>query len=40
MDHRIERITEAIREELSEMIGYEMADPRVGSVQRVRDPMC
>jgi ribosome-binding factor A len=31
MDHRIERITEAIREELSEMIGYEMADPRVGS---------
>jgi ribosome-binding factor A len=31
MDHRTERITEAIREELSEMIGYEMADPRVGS---------
>jgi len=31
MDHRIERISEAIREELSEMIGYEMADPRVGS---------
>ncbi len=30
-DHRIERITAAIREELSEMIGYEMADPRVGS---------
>jgi ribosome-binding factor A len=30
-DHRTERITEAIREELSEMIGYEMADPRVGS---------
>jgi ribosome-binding factor A len=31
VDHRLERITEAIREELSEMIGYEMADPRVGS---------
>jgi ribosome-binding factor A len=31
MDHRTERITEAIREELSEMIGHEMADPRVGS---------
>jgi len=31
MDHRIERITEAIREELAEMIGYELADPRLGS---------
>lgn len=31
MDHRIERITEAIREELAEMIGYEMSDPRVSS---------
>ena len=31
MDHRIERISEAIREELAEMIGYEMADPRLGS---------
>lgn len=31
MDHRTERITEAIREELSEMIGYEMDDPRIGS---------
>ena len=31
MDHRVERITEAIREELSEMIGYELDDPRVGS---------
>lgn len=30
MDHRLERISEAIREELSEMIGYEMADPRIG----------
>jgi len=31
MEHHTERISEAIREELSEMIGYEMADPRVGS---------
>lgn len=30
MDHRVERITEAIREELSEMIEYEMSDPRIG----------
>ena len=29
MDHRTERISEAIREELAELIGYEMADPRV-----------
>lgn len=29
MDHRVERITEAIREELSEMIEYEMSDPRL-----------
>ena len=31
MDHRAERIAETLREELSEMIGYELADPRVGS---------
>ena len=31
MDHRVERIAETLREELSEMIGYELADPRVGS---------
>lgn len=31
MDHRTERISEALREELSELIGYEMSDPRVGS---------
>jgi ribosome-binding factor A len=30
-DHRVERITEAIREELSEMISYELSDPRVAS---------
>ena len=31
MDHRTERISEALREELSEMIGYELSDPRVGN---------
>jgi ribosome-binding factor A len=31
VDHRLERITEAIREELAEMISYEMSDPRVSS---------
>jgi ribosome-binding factor A len=30
---RSQRVAEAIREELSEMIGYEMSDPRVNSVQ-------
>ncbi len=30
--HRIERVSEALREELEEIIGYEMSDPRVGSV--------
>ena len=29
--HRAERVTEAIREELGEIIGYEMSDPRIGS---------
>src|ERR1700738_3628411 len=28
---RAERVSEAIREELSELIGYEMSDPRVAS---------
>lgn len=32
MDHRTERISEAIREELVELIGYEMSDPRVANV--------
>lgn len=31
-EHRSRRVSEAIREELSEMIGYEMADPRVDMV--------
>jgi len=31
MDHRVERITEAIREELSEIIQYELSDPRLVS---------
>lgn len=30
-DHRVERITEAIREELSEMISYELSDPRIAA---------
>jgi ribosome-binding factor A len=29
MQHRTERISEALREELTEMIGYELSDPRV-----------
>jgi ribosome-binding factor A len=29
--HRHERITESIREELDEIIAYELSDPRVGS---------
>jgi ribosome-binding factor A len=29
MDHRAQRLSEAIREELSEIVGYEMSDPRV-----------
>ena len=31
MDHRVERITEAIREELAEMISYELSDPRLST---------
>jgi ribosome-binding factor A len=30
--HRVERISESIREELEELIGYELSDPRIGSV--------
>jgi len=30
--HRAQRVAESIREELEELIGYEMSDPRVGSV--------
>jgi ribosome-binding factor A len=29
--HRTERLSENIREELEELIGYEMSDPRIGS---------
>jgi ribosome-binding factor A len=28
--HRSERVSEALREELSEMIAYELSDPRIG----------
>lgn len=31
--HRAERVSEALREELAELIGYEMSDPRIGSVE-------
>ena len=30
--HRPQRVSEAIREELSEIIGYEMSDPRIAMV--------
>ncbi len=30
--HRSERVSETIREELSEIIGYEMSDPRISMV--------
>ncbi len=30
--HRTERVSESIREELEELISYEMSDPRVGTV--------
>jgi ribosome-binding factor A len=29
--HRTERVSESIREELEEIIGYELSDPRVGN---------
>ena len=31
MPHRTERISEALREELTELIGYELSDPRISS---------
>ena len=31
MQHRKERVSEALREELTELIGYELSDPRVAS---------
>lgn len=31
MQHRTERISEALREELTELISYELSDPRVAS---------
>ncbi len=30
--HRAERVSEAIREELDELIGYEMTDPRIAGI--------
>jgi len=32
MDHRTERIAEALREELAELVEYEMSDPRVAGI--------
>ena len=29
-NHRTERVSEALREELAEMIAYELSDPRIG----------
>ena len=31
-DHRARRVSEAVKEELAEIIGFEMDDPRLGSV--------
>lgn len=31
--HRVQRISEALREELNELIGYEMSDPRVQDIE-------
>ena len=31
-EHRVQRVSEAVREELSEIIGFEMSDPRLMSV--------
>ena len=31
-DHRILRVSEAVREELSEIVGFEMSDPRLAAV--------
>jgi ribosome-binding factor A len=30
--HRFQRVSEAVREELTEIIGFELSDPRLGSV--------
>ena len=32
-EHRSRRVSEAVKEELAELIGYEMDDPRVANVQ-------
>src|SRR5580700_1657097 len=31
-EHRARRVSEAVKEELAELIGFEMDDPRLGSV--------
>jgi ribosome-binding factor A len=32
-EHRSRRVSEAVKEELSELIGFEMDDPRVANIQ-------
>ena len=34
-EHRTERVSQAMREELGEIIGYEMTDPRLAAIQVV-----
>ena len=31
-EHRVERVSQAVREELAEIIGFELADPRLAKV--------
>jgi ribosome-binding factor A len=31
-EHRVQRVSEAVKEELSEIIGFEMSDPRLAAV--------
>ena len=31
-EHRVERVSQAVREELAEIIGFELDDPRLGAV--------
>ncbi len=32
-EHRVERVSEALREELYEIVGFELEDPRLGGVE-------
>lgn len=35
--HRVERVSEALREELGELIAYELSDPRIGDATTVTE---